>query len=248
MDAIEITWLGHASFRMRTPEGRIIYLDPWIDANPACPIGLDQVRTADIVCVTHGHDDHLGDSLEIAKRTGAILVSLPEICIYASRHGIEYDRGGGAIHIGGTTRAHEVEITAVPAAHSSDILGVEFAEEERVMPGSGCCGFVIRTSNSPCVYFSGDTGVFGDMELIGRLYRPHVAVLPIGGKYTMGVREAAFAASLIRPQVVIPSHYNAFPNQQADPEELICRVEVLSPETKVVVLTPGESYLYGRPK
>jgi len=248
MDGIEITWLGHASFRMRTPEGRIIYVDPWIDGNPACPIGLDEIQTADIVCVTHGHDDHLGDSLEIVKRTGAILVSLPEICIYASRHGIEYDRGGGAIHIGGTARAHEVKITAVPAAHSSDILGVEFREEGRVMPGSGCCGFVIRTSNGSCVYFSGDTGVFGDMELIGRLYRPQVAVLPIGGKYTMGVGQAAFAASLIQPEVVIPGHYNAFPNQQADPEELARRVQVLSPGTEVVALQPGESYLYGRCK
>ncbi len=160
MDGIEITWLGHGSFRMRTPEGRIIYLDPWIEGNPACPISLDEVRAADIVCVTHGHDDHLGDSLEIVEQTEATLVSLPEICIYASRHGIEYDKGGRAIHIRGTTRVQEVEITAVSAAHSSDILGVEFAGEGRVMASSGCCGFVIRTPDGSCLYFSGDTGVF----------------------------------------------------------------------------------------
>jgi len=238
-----ITWLGHGSWRMVTPRGTLVYLDPWIVGNPACPITLDDVDAADLVCVTHGHSDHLGNAIEIVKKTGATLVTIPEVAAYCSRYGIPYDDKGGCVHTGGTIVQEDVTIHAVYALHSSDIMGQEYAERNEVMPGSGACGMILEPEDGVGVYFAGDTGVFGDMALIGRLYRPKVAVLPIGGKYTMGVREAAYATELLGCEVLIPGHYDAFPNQAADTDDLVRQVGVRCPQARVVVLKPGESYV-----
>ena len=237
-----ITWLGHGSWKMVTTQGTVIYLDPWIAGNPACPIQLADITQADIVCVTHGHDDHLGNAIEIVKQTGAVLVTLPEIAIYCDRHGIPYDDRGGCLHTGGSVQQKDVQIHAVFALHYSDILGVEFQQSKQVMPGCGCCGMVITPREGVPVYFAGDTGIFGDMALIGKLYRPYVAVLPVGGKYTMGVREAAYAVELIGCPVLIPGHYNTFPNQLADMDELARQVAVRAPATRVAAIQPGESF------
>ncbi len=236
-----ITWLGHGSWRMTTPRGTIIYLDPWISENPACPITLDDIDRADLVCVTHGHSDHLGNAIEIVKATGATLVTLPEVAAYCSRHGIPYDQNGGCVH----TRAascRRTTIHAVFALHSSNIMGKEYADDNQVMPGSGTCGMILTPADGVPVYFAGDTGVFGDMALIGKLYHPQVAVLPVGGKYTMGVREAAYAMELLGSEVLLPGHYNTFPSQVADTEDLARQVAVRRPDAQVVVLKPGESY------
>jgi L-ascorbate metabolism protein UlaG (beta-lactamase superfamily) len=237
-----ITWLGHGSWRMTTPQGTIIYLDPWISENPACPITLDDIDRADLVCVTHGHSDHLGNAIEIVKATGATLITLPEVAAYCSRHGIPYDQNGGCVHTGGSIVQKDVTIHAVFALHSSDIMGQEYLEDNQLMPGSGTCGMILTPADGVPVYFAGDTGVFGDMALIGKLYQPQVAVLPIGGKYTMGVREAAYAMELLGSPVLIPGHYNTFPSQVADTEDLARQVAVRRPDAHVVVLEPGESY------
>ena len=237
-----ITWLGHGSWKMVTSKGTVIYLDPWISGNPACPITLDDIHTADIVCVTHGHDDHLGNAIEIVKKTQAVLVTLPEVAIYCSRYGIPYDDRGGTLHTGGSVKQKDVRIHAVFALHSSDILGYEYQQNHQVMPGSGTCGMVITPEDGLPVYFAGDTGLFGDMQLIGKLYQPYVAVLPIGGKYTMGVREAAYAMEFLGSQVLIPGHYNTFPNQTADIDELMKQVAVRAPGARVVALKPGETF------
>lgn len=237
-----ITWLGHGSWRMITATGTIILVDPWIAENPACPVTMDDITQADIICVTHGHDDHLGDSIELVKKTGAVLVTLPELAIYCSRHGIPYDDRGGCLHTGGSVVQKDVRIHAVYALHHSDILGKEFVETKTVMPGSGACGMVIVPDQQPSVYFAGDTGIFGDMALIAKLYRPYIAVLPIGGKYTMGVREAAYAAELLGSAHVIPGHYNTFAGDTTDTDELIRQVHVRAPATEVHVLTPGQSF------
>jgi L-ascorbate metabolism protein UlaG (beta-lactamase superfamily) len=239
---MRIQWLGHASFLVETHLGKRIYVDPWIKQNPVCPITLEEVQQADIVCVTHGHDDHLGDSIEIVQKTGAVLVSHPGICLYAQKYGIGYEKESDPLHIGGTARIGEITITMVQAMHSADILGEEFIRDGTILPGSGCCGFMIREPHSPCLYFTGDTGLFGDMELLARFYAPDIAIMPIGGKYTMGIREAAFATSLIRPSVVIPEHYNTVPNQAADTDEFASLVATFAPGAQVVALQPGETY------
>jgi L-ascorbate metabolism protein UlaG (beta-lactamase superfamily) len=237
-----ITWLGHGSWKMTTPAGTTIYVDPWITKNPACPICLDDIESADLVCVTHGHSDHLGNAIEIVQRTGATLVTIPEVAAYCTQYGIPYDQNGGCVHTGGSIVQKDVTINAVYALHTSDIMGKEYAEENRLMPGSGACGVILTPEGGEGVYFAGDTGVFGDMALISRLYQPKVAVLPVGGKYTMGVREAAVAAELLDCEVLIPGHYDTFPSQRADMDELRRQVAVRSPRTRVEVLSPGGSY------
>ncbi len=237
-----IRWLGHGSWQMTTSKGTIIYLDPWIKGNPACPISLDDIDKADIICVTHGHSDHLGNAIELVHKTGATLVTLPEVAAYCSNYGIPYDDKGGTLHTGGSIVQKDVRIHAVYALHSSDIMGKEYEDHNQLMPGSGVCGMILTPENGVPVYFAGDTGLFGDMELIGKLYHPKIAILPIGGKYTMGVREAAYAMELLGSEILIPGHYNTFPSQVADVDDLKRQIAVRAPQAQVIVLIPGESY------
>ena len=194
------------------------------------------------MCVTHGHSDHLGNAIEIVRRTGATLVTIPEVAAYCSTHGIPYDDNGGTVHTGGSILQKDLTIHAVYALHTSDIMGKEYAEENRLMAGSGACGMVLAPDGGQPIYFAGDTGLFGDMRLIGDLHAPKVAVLPVGGKYTMGVREAAYAMELLGSPVLIPGHYDTFPNQRADLGELARHLAVRAPRSALVALKPGESY------
>jgi len=237
-----IEWIGHGSWKFITENGTKIYIDPWIVGNPACKITLDDCMDADIVCVTHGHDDHIGNAIEICKRSNAVLVTLPDISVYASHYGIPFDDRGGAVHLGGSIRQLDCRIHAVQALHTSDIWGYEFQKDGTLIPGCGCCGFVIEPDGGKPVYFSGDTGAFLDMKLIGELYNPYVAVLPIGDKYVMGIREAAYSAQFIGAPVLIPGHYNTFPAIQADIPEFKRLVAEKAPNTELVVLDPGQSY------
>lgn len=240
-----ITWLGHATWRMTTPAGTLIYLDPWIKGNPACPIRLEDINRADIVCVTHGHNDHLGNAIQLVKQTGAVLVTLPEVAAYCSLHGIPYDDRDGCLQTGGSVRQKDVQIHAVFALHYSDIWGEEYDRTGQVTAGSGACGMIIEPDAGRPVYFAGDTGIFGDMELISRLYHPYVSVLPVGGKYTMGVLEAAYAIQMLGSAVMIPGHYNTYPSQTIDLNELSRQVKERAPYTRLVVLKPGESFDVG---
>ncbi len=245
MVSAKVTWLGHASIRVEAG-GQTIFFDPWIEKNPRCPIKLKDIPQATAVCVTHGHDDHIGDSLQIVKRTGAKLICSPEIGFYADRHGVAYDGGSYPLNVGGSWQTDAFLITMVSAEHTSEILGEEFEKDKTVMPGSGAVGYVLEFTDGPCIYYAGDTGVFGDMALIRELYGPDLAVCPAGGKYNMGCREAALAASLLRPRVFIPIHYGTFPNQMLDLKRLEVEMNVRAPKVRLVPLTPGESFEIGR--
>ncbi|MCW4027992.1 MAG: metal-dependent hydrolase [Candidatus Bathyarchaeota archaeon] len=238
---VKATWLGHGSFKLETSSGRIVYLDPWIEGNPVCPIKLADITKADIVCVTHGHIDHIGDSIRITKKTGAVFIGTPELGFFAQKSGIP-EEGGEicALNIGGSCTIEGMEVIMTDAVHTSDIM----VSETETVTGSGACGYVIVTEDNVSVYFAGDTGVFGDMRLIADLYAPQLAIVPVGGKYNMGVREAAYAAHLGRPRVFIPMHYGAFPDQEADLERLRELVRALAPATELVILKPGEPYAF----
>lgn len=243
MGTVKLTWLGHASVRVEA-EGRMFYFDPWIRENPACTLRIEDITRADVVCVTHGHDDHLGDSIEIVKRTGATLICTPEIGFYAQRKGIEYDQGSYPLNIGGSWRAHGLTLTMVNALHTSEILGDDFKRDWTAIPGSGSVGYVLGFDGGPSVYYAGDTGVFGDMTLIRDLYSPQVAVMPVGGKYNMGYREAAYATALIHPRLFLPIHFDTFPNQRLDFANLVEEVRMRSPHVTVGRWKPGESVEY----
>ena len=223
---MRITWLGHSAFLI---EGRDrILIDPFLTGNPMAAISADKVE-CDIVCVTHGHMDHLGDAVNIARRTGATIAAILEMSEYLEKLGVK----SVGFNLGGTAKIRDTSITMVQALHSSSI-GAPGLEFSAAMP----VGMVIDSGK--VVYHAGDTAVFGDMKLIGDLYKPDVALLPIGGFYTMDPRQAALAVKLIRPKTVVPMHYNTWDLIKVDPKDFQALVRKQSKTVKVVILKPGE--------
>ncbi|MDH5438131.1 MAG: metal-dependent hydrolase [Candidatus Bathyarchaeota archaeon] len=218
-----IRWLGHSAFEIQLMN-KTVLIDPWLDGNPKAPLRASDITKADIVCVTHDHSDHLGDALDICKRTGATFVGVHELSVYAQEKGVEETVG---INIGGTVDVKGTGISMVRAFHSCT----------RGAPA----GFVLK-GEGKTIYHAGDTGLFGDMRLIGEIHRPDVALIPIGGYYTMGDREAARAVKLVNPSVVIPMHYQTFPVLASSAKSFTRIVRETLPEVKVVVLEPGEAY------
>jgi L-ascorbate metabolism protein UlaG (beta-lactamase superfamily) len=215
---MQLTWLGHACVLL---EGsKKILIDPFVEGRSI----LD--TNPDLVAVTHGHDDHLGETVALAKKT----IAISEIAKYLKSRGLPVE----SMNIGGTITIDGVSFTMTPAVHSS------YIEEA----GAGWCGgtaagFVIGMDGIK-VYHAGDTGLFSDMKLIGDLYHPDVALLPIGGRYTMGTSEAMMAARFIGAKMVIPIHYNTWDKIAADPQPFKRSLEKTT-DIRVTVLKPGES-------
>ncbi len=228
---MKVTWLGHAAFEIEL-DGVNVLIDPFLSGNPKAAKSPEEVEP-DLVLVTHGHSDHLGDAIDICKRTGATLVGIYEVAVYAQNQGVENVE---EMNIGGTIEVEGLKITQVPAWHSSEIV-----EEDEIVAGGTPVGYVV-SGDEGTVYHAGDTGLSMDMKLIGELYEPDVALLPIGSRFTMGPKEAAKAVELIEPDVAIPMHYGTFPPIEQDPEEFKREVERLDVDTEVVILEPGESY------
>lgn len=244
MTKTKIFWLGHASIKVEGG-GKTVFFDPWVQDNPVCTTKLNQIKKADAVCVTHGHIDHIGDSLAIVKATGAPLICSPEIGMYAEKFGgIKYDEGSIPLNIGGAWETKDFTITMVNAAHTSDIMGEDYKKEGVLTPGSGSVGYVMEFKGGPSIYYGGDTGVFGDMAIIRDLYKPDVAILPVGGKYNMGHREAGYAAFLLQPKFFLPIHFDTFPNQKLDFPKLVAEVKVRAPYTAVVDWKPCGVFEY----
>ena len=222
---VEVKWLGHAAFEMKIAN-KVLLIDPWLEGNPKACKKVEDLKKVDIVCVTHDHGDHLGDAVEICKQSGAIFVGIHELGVYAKEQGVKDAVG---FNIGGTVEVKGAKIAMVQAFHSA-LRGAPV-------------GFII-SADGKTVYHAGDTSLFGDMELISEIYRPNVALIPIGGYYTMGSQEAAKAVELIKPNVVIPMHYQTFPVLVSSAEEFRKAVKERMPEVMVVVLKPGESYKF----
>ncbi|PUA32669.1 MAG: metal-dependent hydrolase [Candidatus Terraquivivens tikiterensis] len=219
---VTIKWLGHAAFEVSMSD-RVILIDPFLKDNPKAAIKPDEIQRVDLVVVTHNHFDHFADVVEIAKKHGAKVVAVYETANAAAEQGVENTVG---LNVGGTAKLDGLSITLTPAFHSCT---------------SNPSG-VVLSDGKVSVYHAGDTSLFGDMRLIGQLYKPRVALLPIGGFYTMGPLEAAVATALIKPKVVIPHHYGTFDAIKQDPEEFAKLVRRKAKGVKVVVLKPGESY------
>jgi L-ascorbate metabolism protein UlaG (beta-lactamase superfamily) len=203
-----LTWLGHASFRLDTTDGKRIYVDPFLKGNPKCPESEQDPDRADIIALTHGHGDHVGDTVELAKKTGATVVAPVELAGWLGSQGVENTRDPNK---GGTEEVDGVTFTLTNAFHSSSNNDGEYMGEP--------CGIVVGVDDKR-VYFAGDTCVFGDMQLIRRLYAPDVAVLPIGDHYTMGPKEASLAVELLGVKRVVPCHFGTFPALTGTPEQL----------------------------
>lgn len=221
-----LTWLGHASFRLDTDGGKRIYVDPWV-SGPTCPESEREPERADAIYVTHGHGDHSSDVLTLHEKLGCKVLGMVELVEQLSQKGLGDD--AIAFNKGGTVDVDGVRFTMTNAFHSStnDLVGSRYAGEPT--------GVVIREGDLS-IYFAGDTCVFGDMQLIARLYKPTVAVLPIGDHYTMGPEEAALALELLGNPRCVPCHWGTFPLLAGTPDAL---AELTS--AQVEKLQPGDS-------
>jgi L-ascorbate metabolism protein UlaG (beta-lactamase superfamily) len=237
MSDIRVTWLGHGTFAFGLPDGRTVLLDPWVQGNPACPEDVKKHLAPDLMLATHGHFDHIGDAVELARRSKPDVVGIFELCHWLESKGVEKTKAmnkGGTVDLGGGLRA-----TMVHADHSCGIL-----DDGKIVYGGEAAGYVLDFGGAFRLYCAGDTNVFGDMKLIGELYRPDAAILPIGDLFTMGPREAAHAIRLLGVTRVIPAHWGTFDALTGTPEALReAARDVVGLE--VVALKPGESTRLG---
>lgn len=228
---LKLRWLGHAAFVLML-NSKMILLDPWI-TNPISPYRsissfIKDYKHVDLIIVTHDHGDHVGDSLELLKTySNAKIVALYELAEEIARKANVVGRSIG-VNIGGPISIEDLTLIFTEAVHSSTIAHPS--------------GVIVQHDNTS-VYHAGDTGVFLDMKLIGELYNPTVALLPIGGWFTMGIKEAVKAVELIKPKYVVPMHYNTFDLIKVNPEEFAKLVREKVPEVKPLILRPGEEVI-----
>jgi L-ascorbate metabolism protein UlaG (beta-lactamase superfamily) len=229
LKGIKLTWLGHATFRIETPEGKTFYIDPWIMGNPMCPASDRNVQKADVMLCTHGHGDHIGDAVEVGKKNNSLAVGIFELCLWLQKKGVKQI---SPMNKGGTQTVAGVKVAMVHAVHSCGIQ-----DGDQIIYGGEACGYVLEFSNGVKLYHAGDTNVFSDMAIIHDLYAPKIVMLPIGDHFTMSPREAAYACKLLQLEIVIPMHFGTFPALTGTPAEL----EKLAPDVKVFKMKPGET-------
>lgn len=229
---VQITFLGHAAFKLLSPQGLVILIDPFLKNNPKTPATMKEIEKADLILVTHGHGDHLGDAISTAQKTNAPVMAIAELAGYLTRKGVQnvvrMNKGGSYLFKG-------IRVTMVNAQHSSSTM-----EGDQVIYTGEPVGFILRFENGFTVYHAGDTAVMADMKIFGDIYKPDLALLPIGSHFTMDPIEAAYACQLLRPKYVIPMHYGTWPILTGRAEEF-AQLMKEQPQVKVIILNPGET-------
>jgi L-ascorbate metabolism protein UlaG (beta-lactamase superfamily) len=230
MADVQFTWLGHGSYRIDSPSGKRIYVDPWLD-NPKCPEGEKEPERVDVMAITHGHGDHIGSAVELGTKHSPAVVAIFELANWLEGQGVEGASNLG-MNKGGTIEVEGIKFSMTDALHSGGFI----QDADRIVYLGDPAGFVIEFENGTVVYAAGDTAMFGDMQLIGEYLEPDVAILPIGDHFTMGPRQAGAALGLLGCKSCIPIHWGTFPLLTGTPDELRKHtdVEVLAPE-------PGET-------
>jgi L-ascorbate metabolism protein UlaG (beta-lactamase superfamily) len=224
-----LTWLGHSAFRIDSDRGKRVYVDPFLTGNPKTPENERAPERVDVIAITHGHGDHVGDTVELTKSLpGVAVVAQVELKSWLHDQGASLDEVPG-LNKGGSREIDGIRFTLVNAFHSSSADGEGYTGE--------ACGIVVRLEEGKTVYFAGDTCVFGDMALIARIYKPVVAVLPIGDFFTMGPMEAAVALELLGNPRCVPCHWGTFPRLTGTPDELAR----IAPDASVERIEPGDS-------
>ena len=228
-----LTWLGHHTFKLVTRGARVVLMDPWVEGNPACPKELRTFERIDVMTISHGHGDHMADAVTLAKKYKPTVIANFEIQLYLERKGLT---GLVGMNKGGTVEAAGLKFTMVHAIHSSGI-----PDGGGVLYGGEAAGFVVTLEDGTRIYHAGDTAVHAEMALIGELYPPDIALLPIGDLFTMSPREAAVAARMLKPRWIVPAHYGTFPALTGTPDMLREELKKLGLDAQVVALRPGET-------
>jgi L-ascorbate metabolism protein UlaG (beta-lactamase superfamily) len=228
----KLTWLGHAAFRITTPSGTVILIDPWVLSNPMTPAPDKKFDRIDVMLITHGHFDHIADAVVLGKQFKPQVVGIFETCGWLESKGVP---NTNPMNKGGTQKVGQLEITMVNAIHSCGIQ-----DGDQVIYGGEACGYIVRLPGGLTIYHAGDTAVFGDMKIIGDLYAPDLALLPVGDRFTMGPREAALAVRLLNVQHVVPMHFGTFPTLTGRPE-ILRELTSDFPSLEIHTLKPGES-------
>ena len=205
----QLQWLGHSAFRIVSPDGNIIYIDPFLSKNPSTPDAFKKVEDADVILLTHGHDDHVGDTVDIAARTGAQVAGIVELIGLLQQEGLSVEQSI-AFNKGGSIHFEDFSVTMVHANHSSSYKGAYAGDP---------AGLILSFDDDICIYHMGDTNIFSDLQLYGELYEPDVVLAPIGDHFTMGPEEAAYAVELVGAKIAIPMHYGTWEPIAADPKE-----------------------------
>lgn len=232
-NGVSMTWLGHAAFSITTPENKVVFIDPFLEGNPACPDRLKNPENVDAILITHGHGDHLGDAVSIAQRTKPeAVVTTADISRWLEQKGVANIVG---MNKGGTIHVAELAVMMVHAEHTSTIM-----DGDTLVPAGESVGYVVTFSNGLKLYAAGDTALFGDMALIGRRYQPDVALLPIGDHFTMGPDDAAEACRMLGVHRVIPCHYGTFPLLTGTPDAFRTAARDIS-GLEISVMQPGET-------
>ncbi len=244
--AADLQWFGQSAFRIATPGGKVILVDPFITKNPKTPEALKdlgKLGPVDLILVTHGHGDHIGDTAAIAKQSGAKVALNADmghtfniLGLIPKERLIRFNKSGPIAPLG-----DGITVTMVRAEHSSEVLHVDPETKARTLhPGGEPAGYIIELEDGYKIYHAGDTGVFGDMAFIGSYYKPDLALLPIGGHFTMDPAHAAYAVKeLLEVETVVPIHYGTFPPLKGTPEEF--KAALGDAKVEVVVMQPGET-------
>lgn len=223
MHGIQLIWHGHACFEIKADYN--VLIDPFFRGNPSAKLLPSDVNP-DIIFVTHGHYDHLGDTVEIAQRTGCRVIAMHELANYLKSQNVKAE----GMNIGGKVQVNGISVIMTDANHSSSI-----SDSGQRLYGGRAAGFILQI-NGCSIYHTGDTGIFGDMRLIGDIYRPEIVLLPIGGRYTMDPEDAAKAVAMLGPRIAIPMHYNTFDVISQNPVDFMHKVKDLC-ETKVLIMS-----------
>ena len=223
--AMEITWFGHSNFRIKTGDATV-FIDPFFVGNPSSPTSYKDIDTCDLILVTHDHSDHIGQSLELAIRHDAEVVAIFDIIQNLIMQGLP-EHLGVSMNIGGTVRRQGLDIKMVQAMHSS--------------LNGAATGFIITDPDGFCIYNSGDTGLFGDMELFGKFHDIDIAMLPIGDRFTMGAKQAAYACKMLGCKKIIPQHWGTWPILDQNTEALAEQLALIAPDTELVEVGIGKT-------
>ena len=242
---IEVQWLGQATTKITTLTGKVIVIDPFMTKNPKTPVGwknLDALGKVDVILVTHGHGDHTGDVAELAKRTGATVLgsgglvqTMTDLGWVAPEKAVRFGKGGKVQPAG-----PQITIIQTQAQHTSEITVVDPAtKKSTTYPAGEPTGFIVEMENGFKLYHMGDTGLFGDMRLIGDYYKPDLIMIPIGGHFVMDPKDAAYATNqMLKPKYAIPFHYGTFPVLKGTPQEY--QAALGQTTTQVFPISPGD--------